>query len=140
VSNLGQDIVSSFIQHVWEFIKGESEISKIKKMSPTEFQQWRDKEVRKMHEEAVKLSRLSSDKDLAKRGQTRDDDIRAFEVLMRGRRGIELERNLLDGMDVRGLDMSKFMPGHISQEHMNHAVGDANTKLPSDLKAPASWR
>jgi hypothetical protein len=140
VSNLGQDIVSSFIQHTWEFIKSEGEIKKIKKMSPQEFQQWRDKELKKMHEEAVRMARLSSDKDLAKRGQTRDDSIRVYEVLMRGRRGIELGKCLLDGMDVRSLDMSKVKPGHISQEHMNRAVGDANTKLPSDLKAPASWR
>jgi hypothetical protein len=138
--SLGQDIFVSFLEHAWRFVKGEREFRQVASMGPEELQQWREKEVATIHEEAVRLASHESDRNLAKRGETREDSVRVYEVLMRGRRGLEMSQCLLEGMDVRGLDLSKVMPGHISQEHMDRAVGDENTKLPSDLKTPARWR
>jgi hypothetical protein len=137
--SLGQDIFGSFLQHTWSFVKGEIEIRDVARMSPEELARWREAEYRKIHDQAVKLAGISSDKALAKRGETRADVIRVYEVLQRGRRGLEMSQNLLAGFDVRGLDMSKVRPGHISQEHMATADGDRNTRLPSDLRPPESW-
>jgi hypothetical protein len=106
---------------------------------PNELARWREGEYRTIHDQAVKLAGTSSDKALAKRGETRADMIRVYEVLQRGRRGLELSQNLLEGYDVRGLDMSTVRPGHISQQHMDTADGDRHTRLPSDLRLPAAW-
>jgi hypothetical protein len=78
------------------------------------------------------------DKDLAKRGLTRADYARRLEARMRGDRGRELSQCLLDGMDVRGLDLSKVKPGAIRQ-HIDRAVGDRYTRLPAGLEAPEAW-
>jgi hypothetical protein len=57
---------------------------------------------------------------------------------MRGDREREMAQSLLDGMDVRGLDLSKVKAGAISQ-HIDRAVGDEYTRLPAGLNAPEAW-
>ena len=138
--SLGQDIFVSFLENTWKLIKGEAEVRDVARMNPEELRLWREQEHRKIHKESVKLAGLSSDAALAKRGETRPDVIKVYEVLQRGRRGLEMSQNLLIGFDVQGLDLSKVRPGHISQEHMQSAHGDRHTRLPSDLRPPAAWR
>ena len=41
MSDLGQDIGTSFISHVWSFFKQESELRKVKAMAPAELATWR---------------------------------------------------------------------------------------------------
>src|SRR5215203_4199391 len=75
---LGQDIFVSFLEHAWKFIKGEAEIRDVKRMSPDELGRWREEECRKIHDKSVEHARLSSDKELAKTGETRADVIRVY--------------------------------------------------------------
>lgn len=140
MSDFGQDATASFITHAWKFIKGESEISKVKAMTPAELAIWRPKELQRIHDEAVKMASMQSDKDLQKMGTTRAEEIRGFEVLLRNRRGVMLSQYVLEGMDVRGLDMSQWMKGAVNQQQIERAIGDKTTKLPPDIVMPARWR
>lgn len=114
------------------------EARRVNRMNPEELQRWREREIARLHEEAVRQAKRMREKDLVKRGLTRADYARRLEVRLRGDRGREMSQSLLDGMDVRGLDLSKIKPGAISQ-HIDRAVGDRNTRLPAALKAPESW-
>ena len=141
MSGLGQDIVTSFISHVWDFLKQENEVSKVKAMTPAELATWREEELARIHQEAVKLAKGGySDKYLRKRGITRAEVARGLEVIMRNDRGVLFSQYLLEGMDVRGLDMSKFKKGVLNQHHIERAIGDQNTKLPPDIVMPSTWR
>src|SRR4051812_31281448 len=111
MSDFGQDATASFITNAWRFFKGESEIRRVKAMKPDELAIWRSKELQRIRDEAAKAASMYSDKDLQKRGTTRVEEIRAFEVLLRSRRGVEFSQYLLEGMDIRGLDMSEWMKG-----------------------------
>jgi hypothetical protein len=114
------------------------EARRVARMSPEELQQWREREIARLHEEAVRQANRMRDKDLVKRGLTRADYARRLEARMRGDRGRELSQCLLDGMDVRGLDLAKVKPGAIRQ-HIDRAVGDRYTRLPAGLEAPEAW-
>ena len=109
-------------------------------MNPEELSAWRTNELDEIHQRAVKLARLQSDKYLAKHGKTRADAIRISEVVLRNDRGVELSQYLLDGMDVRGLDLSSVRKGVLHQEHIERADGDSETMLPAGLVAPDAWR
>lgn len=135
----GQDVVTSFISHAWDFFKQESEISKVKAMTPSELAAWRREEVGRINQQAVRLSQNYSEKDLVKLG-SRYDITRRFEVLLRNDRGVLFSQYLLEGMDVRGLDISKFRKGALKQDHIERAIGDKNTMLPPDIVRPASWQ
>ena len=134
----GQDMVTSFISHAWNFFKQESEISRVKAMTPSELATWRAEELERIHQQAVKLAKSYSDKDVLKFG-SRTDIARRFEVVLRNDRGVLFSQYLLEGMDVRGLDISKFQKGALKQDHIERAIGDQNTKLPPDIVTPASW-
>jgi hypothetical protein len=125
-------------QLLFRLVKSLIEVRRVARMSPEELQQWREREIARLHEEAVRQANRMRDKDLVKRGLTRADYARRLEVRMRGDRGRELSQSLLDGMDVRGLDLSKVKPGAISQ-HIDRAMGDRYTRLPAGLKAPKAW-
>ena len=140
MSDLGQDIGTSFISHVWSFFKQESEVRKVKAMAPAELATWRREELQRIHEQAVRTANIHSEKDLRKMGTTRADSIRVYEVLLRNRRGVLLSQYLLEGMDVRGLDMSKFRKGALDQRHIERALGDQTTKLPPDIVMPVAWQ
>jgi hypothetical protein len=139
MSNLGQDIVVSFIEHTWKFVKGESERRSVAAMQPGELAAWKEQELAKLHREAVRMAGLSSDRELAKRGQTRADSTRVYEAILRDQRGVEMGQFLLEGMDLRGLDLSRVRKGSLHQAHVDRAAGDAATKLPPGLTAPAVW-
>jgi len=118
--------------------KRQIEIRRLARMSPEELRQWREQEIAKLHARAVRQADRVRDKYLAKQGLGRADYARRLEVGMRGDRGRAMSQNLLDGMDVRGLDLSKLRPGTLNQ-HIDRAVGDQYTRLPAGLKAPEAW-
>ncbi len=122
----------------FKLAKRQIETRWIARMSPEKLQQWREQQIAKLHARAVRRADRKRDKDLVKRGLTRADYARRLEVEMRGDRGRYTSQCLLDGMDVRGLDLSKVKPASISQ-HIDQALGDRYTKLPAGLKAPAAW-
>jgi hypothetical protein len=125
-------------QQLFMLVKRLIEIRRVARMTPEELQQWREQEIARLHEEAVRGAARMRDKDLVKRGLTRTDYARRLEVTMRGDRGRQMSQCLLGGMDVRGLDLSKVRPGAISQ-HIDQAMGDRYTRLPAGLKAPEAW-
>jgi hypothetical protein len=125
-------------QQLFALARRQLEIRRVARMSPEEVQRWRAEEIAKLHASAVRRADRMRDKDLAKKGWTRADYARQLEVLMRGDRGREMSTCLLDGMDVRGLDLSKVKPGSI-RLHIDQAVGDRRTRLPAGLQAPAAW-
>ena len=125
-------------QRLFTLAKQLIEVRRVARMSPEELRQWHEKEIARLHAEAVRQAGRMRDKDLVKRGLTRADYARRLEVRMRGDRGREMSQCLLDGMDVRGLDLSKVKPRAISQ-HIDRAMGDRYTGLPAGLKAPEAW-
>ena len=58
MSDLGQDIGTSFISHVWSFFKQESEVRKVKAMAPAELATWRREELQRIHEQAVQAANI----------------------------------------------------------------------------------
>ena len=58
---------------------------------------------------------------------------------MRNDRGVEVSQYLLEGMDVRGLDLLSVRKGVLIQEHIERAGGDAETVLPAGVVAPDAW-
>lgn len=137
--SLVQNIFVLLIGSILNFGKRQFKIRRVARMSPEKLQQWREQEIARLHARAVGRSSRMRDKDLVKLGLTRADSVRRLEVVMRGDRGREMCQSLMDGMDVRGLDLSVIRRGSIRQEHIDRAVGDRYTKLPPDLKAPAAW-
>lgn len=138
VVQLLQQIVVMVVTAPFKLVKRQMEIRRVAHMSPEELQQWREQEIARLHARAVGRTGQMRDKDLVKRGLTRADCARRIEVVMRGDRGREMSQCLLDGMDVRGLDLSTLKPGIVSP-HIDRAVGDRYTKLPAGLKAPEAW-
>jgi hypothetical protein len=61
-------------------VRGRRERRRIERMSPEELSAWRTKEFDEIHQRAVRLARLQSDKYLSKHGRTRADAIRVSEV------------------------------------------------------------
>jgi hypothetical protein len=137
VGNLGQDIFGSFVTHVLDFAKNERRISKIKHMSDTEWADWRDTKLPEIHANATRLANQMSDKQLHKRGMTREDVIRRYELLMRNDESVGTGRSLVAGMDIRGLDLRQVRGLH--QDQIEQAQGDSQTQLPTYLKAPLNW-
>lgn len=138
MGNLGQDIFGQFVTHVIDFAKNESRISKIKNMSDAEWADWRNKKLPEIHASATRLAREMSDKQLRKRGMTREDVIRRYELLMRNDESIGTGRSLVAGMDIRGLDLRQVRG--LNQDQINQAHGDSQTQLPTSLKTPSNWR
>jgi hypothetical protein len=139
MSDMSKDIFWSFVNMVGGLFKSHRDRQLVASMSPDEFEQWRLNEVAKIHDEAVKLTSDMTEQRLAERGETRDENIRGMVTLMAARRSREMRQNLLAGLNVKGINLSMVPPGHISQEHINEAVGDARTRLPKDLTVPAAW-
>jgi hypothetical protein len=109
-------------------------------MRPDKLSRLRAREVERVHQHAVELAALQSDEDLCKRGRTRADAVRRYEVLLRSQRGVEMSQFLLDDMDVRDLDLSGIREGALNQQHVERANGDSTTVLPAGLDAPPAWR
>lgn len=92
-------------------------------MTPAELAIWRPKELQRIHDEAVKMASMHSDKDLQKMGTNRAEEIRGFEVLLRNRRGVMLSQYLLEEMNVRGLDISQWMKGALISSKSSAPLG-----------------
>jgi len=132
-----QQLFIMIVNATFKFGKRQMKIRRIAHMSPEERQQWREQELGKLHAHAVsQVSRLR-DEDL--RGLTRADYIRRLEFVMCGDRERVMPQLLLDGMDLRGLDLSTVKRGGILQEHIGGVLGDRYTRLPAGLKAPEAW-
>jgi hypothetical protein len=131
-------LITQLPQMLFSMVKDLRELRRVTRMSPAELTHWREQEIARLHKEAVRQAEGMRAKELARRGLTRADYARRLEVRMRGDRGRSMRQNLLDGMDVRGLDLSKIKPGAISQ-HIGQAIGDKDTRLPRGITVPAAW-
>jgi hypothetical protein len=138
MSNLGQDIFGSFVTHVWDFAKNERRISNIKHMSDAEWAAWRNKKLPEIRANATRLASQMNDKQLHKRGMTREDLIRRYELLMRNDESVGTGRSLVAGMDIRGLDLRQVRGLH--QDQIDQAQGDSETQLSTYLEKPPNWR
>jgi hypothetical protein len=138
-----QNIFAQLLQNIFQGgaggIRKRRQHRRISRMTPDELSAWRSQELKRIHEQAVRLARFQSDKYLARHAKTRADAIRGYEVLLRNDRGVELSQPLLEGMDIRGLDLSSIRQGALKQEHVERAIGDSRTLLPAGLVAPSSW-
>ena len=63
--------------------------------------------------------------------------MRSYEVLLRTALGVRMSQYLLEGMDIRGLDL-RTVRG-LNQQQIDRAGGDANTQLPDYLQVPQVW-
>jgi uncharacterized protein YjbI with pentapeptide repeats len=63
--------------------------------------------------------------------------VRSYEVLLRNALGVKLSQELLEGMDIRGLDLRRVRG--LNQQQTDRAVGDASTQLPDYLQVPQVW-
>ncbi len=135
--SLGQDIFVSFLENLWKFVKDEMEVSKVSHMTPEQLETWRTEEFAKIHKQAIKLASMTSDKKLLKQGTKREDLVRTYEVLLRNIRGVEMSQKLLEGMDIRGLDLRKVQ--QLNQQQIDAAIGDHTTQLPNYLQVPRAW-
>jgi hypothetical protein len=79
-----------------------------------------------------------NDKELCRRGIERADQVRRYEVLLRNDLGVKMCQYLLEGMDIKGLDLRR-MRG-LNQQQIDQAVDDAKTLLPDYLEVPQAWR
>jgi hypothetical protein len=50
---------------------------------------------------------------------------------------VKLSQELLEGMDIRGLDLRRVRG--LNQQQTDRAVGDASTQLPDYLQVPQVW-
>jgi hypothetical protein len=135
----GQHLFAKTLEDLFEAGKRRLEKRRIAKMTPKEFAVWREEELTRIHDRAVRLSRAMSDKHLQRQGRSREDLVRAYEVEMRQRRGSELSQPLLDGTDIRHLDLSRFRKGVLKQADLDRCIGDGETILPPGLTRPSSW-
>jgi hypothetical protein len=138
MGNLGQDIFGQFVTHVVDFAKNEHRISKIKHMSDEEWADWCNKKLPEIRANATRLANQMSNKQLHKRGVTREDVIRRYELLMRNDESVGTGRSLVAGMDIRALDLRQVRGLH--QNQIDQAQGDSQTRLPTYLRTPPNWR
>jgi len=134
-----QQLFVMIVTATFKFGKRQIQIRRIAHMSPEKREQWREQELGKLHARAVQQANRTRDEDLLKRGLTRADYIRRLEFVMCGDRERIMPQLLLEGMDLRGLDLSTVKRGGIIQEHIERVLGDRYTKLPTGLKAPDAW-
>jgi hypothetical protein len=137
MSDLGGEIFHSFVTHLWDLGKDLTELYKVSHMTPEQLETWRIEEFAKIHKQAIKLASMTSDKQLQKEGTKREDLVRLYEVVLRNRRGLELSQKLLEGMDIRGLDLRKVK--QLNQQQIDVAIGDHTTQLPNYLQVPKAW-
>ena len=136
--SVGQGIMAGVIGHTFKFVWEMGNRWRVKRMEPEQFKEWRAKQLAKIKKEAVSLADIENDKGLKKLGIKRADLVRLYEVIFRNKRGIELSQNLLEGMDIRGLDLHRLKG--LKQEHIDSAIGNAATKLPDYIQVPEAWR
>ena len=102
--------------------------ARIAQMTPEEREALRRKELKEIRAEALQVAELSDAKDekeLAK-------EARIAEALILNNRG------LLEGVDIRGLDLRKVLI--LRQKQINSAIGDETTLLPHYIRRPPQWK
>jgi hypothetical protein len=107
-------------------------------MTPEQLQIWRTEEFAKIHKQAVKLAGFTSDKKLREQGIERVALVRLYEVLLCNDLGVRMSQKLLEGMDIRGLNLRKVRG--LNQQQIDVAIGDHTTQLPDYLQVPQAWR
>jgi hypothetical protein len=136
--SLGQHIFASFLDHLWGFVKEERERRRVSRMTPEQLEEWSTEEGSKLHKKAMKLAGFMNEKQLRKRGLQRADLVLSYEVLLRNNLGERMSQYLLNGMDIRGLDLRSVRG--LNQQQIDRAVGDASTQLPDYLRVPRAWK
>ena len=96
--------------------------------TPEEREASRRNELNKIHSEALKLAENSGIED----GKERAEAARVIEV------GLLNDRGLLEGVDIRGLDLRNQLI--LRQKQINLAVGDDTTLLPHYIQRPPHWK
>ena len=134
---LGQELFVQLIERIWDLGKEERERRKVAKMSPAEMQAWRAEQFAEIQKKVDKLTNLMTDNDLRKRSTTRQQVRRGYEIMMLNDLGVKYSLHLLEGEDVRGLDLAKIKG--LSQDQINYARGDFATRLPEYLFTPPAW-
>jgi hypothetical protein len=149
-SDIEKDIGISIMTHSYEWVKKEQERRRVARMTPSELDAWRANERAKIHKRAVeyhaeaplfrffrKLWGSPAPKEVG------SDAIRFTEVILLVWRGVEMNQYLLEGVDIRGLDLSRLILNQREcgpyQDHINRAIGDETTLLPDYWKRPESW-
>jgi len=135
---LAQDLFVSLVQHLWDFGKETRTRQRVSHMTPQQRRDWRAREFAEIQQRAAKLANLMSERDLLKRGTDRAQVRRGYEIMFLHDLGVRTSQYLLEGEDIRGLDLHR-MKG-LNQEQINRALGDSTTRLPDYLTAPESWR
>jgi hypothetical protein len=135
--SLGQNIFVEFFNVVLGTGKEILEQRRVERMTPEEQRAWRTKEIAEGHEKALKLAGKYSVRELRKLNIDCAQLVRKFEVVRRNDRGLRMSQNLLEGMDIRGLDLRKVP--HLSQEHIDTAHSDGTTVLSDYLNTPPKW-
>lgn len=134
---IGQELFVRFIESVWDFGKEERERHRVAKMSPQELRSWRAEQCLEIQKRANKLTSLNSNGDLRKRGMTCEQFRRGYEIMMLNDLGVKHSLHLLEGEDIRGLDLTGVKG--LSQDQINYARGDSKTRLPKYLLTPPAW-
>jgi hypothetical protein len=135
--SLAQDLFVMFVQHVWNFGKEVRENKRIAAMTPAEHKAWRAKQFAEIQARAVRLTKLLSESDLRRLSTTRESEKRNYEILFLHDLGVRTSQYLLEGEDIRGLDMRRTKG--LVQDQINHAFGDSTTRLPDYLLTPPPW-
>jgi len=134
---LAQELFVRLIESIWHSGEEAHERRKVAKMSPAELEAWRAEQFAEIQKKANKLTKLMSDNDLRKRGITREQARRRYEIMMLSDLGVKQSLPMLRGQDVRGLDLTGVKG--LSQEQINQARGDSHTRLPEYLFTPPAW-
>ena len=106
-------------------------------MTPNELEHWRTEQFAKIHKEAIRLVGLTNEKKLREGNIELADVVRSYEVLLRNDLGVRMSQNLLEGMDIKGLDLRRLRG--LNQQQIDHAVGDGATQIPDYLRVPSTW-
>jgi len=135
---IDQHIAASIIRGVFGFTWNQGKKYRVKHMKPEQFEMWRKKQLSEIKKEAAELTSLVDDKKLRKLNLTRWDQERIFEVILRNKRGVKMSQFLLEGMNIKGMDL-RHVKG-LKQKHIERAIGNASTQLPDYLHAPQHWK
>ena len=135
--SVGRHMFVEFLKELWKFGKESGEKNRVSRMTPKQRQEWRASQFAEIQKEAAKLTNFMSDADLRKRGTDRANVRRGYEIMLLHDLGVRTSQYLLEGEDIRGLDLGR-MKG-LYQDQINHAIGDSTTRLPGYLSAPPSW-
>ena len=135
---IGRHIFVKILESIWDFAKEAREERRVSNMTPAELEEWRADEITKIHKQVLKLAGLNNDEELFRAGNERINVVRRAEVILRNEQGVKMSQDLLEGMDLRGLDLRKVKG--LNQEQIDRTIGDGTTLLPNYLEIPQMWK